>query len=212
MKVAIADDHNLVRQGIADMLKFQGIEVDFQACNGQEMVDYATEHHPDIVLMDLNMPVMDGWQATKELKKCSPNTRVIALSVLDDDLSVIRMLRNGARGYLLKDSEPQDLVDAIKSVFETGFYHSDFVSSRLMKAMTDSADLDKLQTVDSIKDRELEFLQLACTENTYNEISDKMFLSPRTIDGYRDTLFKKLGIKSRVGLVIYAIKNHLVEV
>lgn len=212
MKLAIADDHNLVRQGISDMLKSQGIHVDFQASNGKEMVDYASEHHPDVVLMDLNMPVMDGWEAALELKKCSPETRVIALSVNDDDSSVIRMLRNGARGYLLKDSDPQDLVDAIKSVYETGFYHSDFVSSRMMKAMAHEGEIDELRAAENINERELEFLKFACTEKTYKEISEEMFVSPRTIDGYRDSLFHKLHIKSRVGLVIYAIKHKLVDI
>lgn len=212
MKVAIADDHRLVRHGIVDILKSQGVLVEFQAANGKELVDYASVHHPDIVLMDLNMPVMDGWEATAELRVCSPNTRVIALSVLDDDFSVIRMLRCGARGYLLKDSEPEDLVNAIQSVYDTGFFHSDFVSSRLMKAMPGNEEAEDVLALEGFNGRELEFLQLACTEFTYKEISEKMCASPRTVDGYRDSLFKKLKIKSRVGLVIYAIKNHLVEV
>ncbi len=212
MKIAIADDHNLVRNGIADLLRHEGLEVDFLASNGKEMLDYAIDNNPDVVLMDINMPLMDGWEATEALKKECPNVKVIALSVLDDDLSVIRMLRAGARGYLLKDSEPKELVKAINTVYDSGYYHTDFVSSRLMKVVTGGEANGEIHAMDALTDREMEFLKFTCSELTYKEIADKMFLSPRTIDGYRDSLFNKLNIKSRVGLVLYAIKHRIVEV
>lgn len=211
MKVAIADDHQLIRRGICDILKDRDIEVHFEAANGKELIEYAEQNHPDVVLMDCNMPVMNGWDATLALRDISPNSKVLALSMLDDDLSVIKMLRSGARGYLLKDAEPDDIVSAIQSVFKTGYFHSDFVSSRMMNAMS-SRLLDPSNEEEGINERELAFLELACTELTYKEIADKMSVSPRTVDGYRDSLFNKLGLKSRVGLVVHAIKNELVSV
>lgn len=211
MKVAIADDHQLIRRGICDILKSRDIDVLFEAKNGKEMVEYAEKNHPNVVLMDCNMPVMNGWDATLALKTASPNTKVLALSMLDDDLSVIRMLRSGARGYLLKDADPDIIVEAIHSVFKTGYFHSDFVSTRMMKAMS-SGMLDDPENEDGFNERELTFLELACTELTYKEIADKLSVSPRTVDGYRDSLFTKLGVKSRVGLVVHAIKYELIHV
>ena len=131
----------------------------------------------------------------------------------DNETSIIRMLKCGAKGYILKDSEPAELKAAIHALMDKGFYYSDLVSGKLMHAINNlDDDSDGLKSLVPLNDRETEFLKLACSELTYKEIADKMFVSPRTIDGYRDALFEKLNIKTRVGLVMYAIKNGIVNV
>ncbi len=168
---------------------------------------------PDIVLMDINMPEMDGFQTTLWLKQNHPQIHILALSMYDNETSIIRMLKCGAKGYILKDSEPAELKAAIAALMDKGFYYSDLVSGKLMHAINKlDDDGDGLKNLVPLNNRETDFLKYACTEMTYKEIADKMFVSPRTIDGYRDALFEKLQLKTRVGLVMYAIKNGIVQV
>lgn len=209
IKIAIADDHKLVRNGIANLLISRDFDVIYQCENGKEMYDYAINNDVDVVIMDMNMPVMNGWEATAALQKDKPSVKVIGLSMLDDDLSVVKIIRAGARGYLLKDAEPAELVRAIQDVYKNGFYHSDFVSGYLYKSF--SGQDGEGHVLELLSDREMEFLKLCCTEYTYKEIANKMSVSPRTVDGYRDALFTKLESRSRVGLVMSAIKHHIVE-
>jgi DNA-binding NarL/FixJ family response regulator len=159
------------------------------------------------------MPVKDGYETSSWLRENFPDIKVLALSMLDDENAIIRMIKSGARGYVLKESEPTELKDAINAVLQKGFYYSEMVTGRLVHSISGVDDEShNSQQVIQLTDREIEFLKLACTEMTYKEIAAKMFLSPRTIDGYRDTLFLKLDIKTRTGLVIYAIKNGIVKV
>ena len=209
IKIAIADDHKLVRNGIANLLLSRDFDVIFQCENGKEMYDYALVNDVDVVLMDMNMPIMNGWEATAALQKDKPSIKIIGLSMLDDDLSVVKIIRAGARGYLLKDAEPAELVRAIQDVYKNGFYHSDFVSGYLYKSF--SGQDGEGHVLELLSDREMEFLKLCCTEYTYKEIANKMSVSPRTVDGYRDALFTKLESRSRVGLVMSAIKHHIVD-
>jgi DNA-binding NarL/FixJ family response regulator len=131
----------------------------------------------------------------------------------DDENAVIRMLKNGARGYILKESEPSELKAAINAVMEKGFYYSEMVTGRLVHSISGmDEESHNTQQVMNLTEREIEFLKLACTEMTYKEIADKLHLSPRTVDGYRDALFQKLELKTRTGLVIYSIKNGIVQV
>jgi two-component system, NarL family, invasion response regulator UvrY len=130
----------------------------------------------------------------------------------DNENAIIRMLRNGARGYLLKDTEPKEFKQALDAIMQKGFYYSELVTGKLIHAVNSITDEgNELASSIKLSDREIEFLKLICTEMTYREIAEKMFLSPRTIDGYRDALFEKLNIKTRTGLVIFAIKNNLVQ-
>ena len=209
IKIAIADDHKLVRNGIANLLLSRGFNVIYQCENGREMYDFVLKNDVDVVIMDMNMPIMNGWEATSALQKDKPSVKVIGLSMLDDDLSVVKIIRAGARGYLLKDAEPAELVRAVHDVYKNGFYHSDFVSGHLYKSFTGQDG--EGHVLELLSDREMEFLKLCCTEYTYKEIANKMSVSPRTVDGYRDALFTKLESRSRVGLVMSAIKHHIVE-
>lgn len=209
IKIAIADDHKLVREGIVNLLLGQDFDVVHQCENGKRIHEFVLENDVDIVLMDLNMPVMNGWEATKAIKQDKPSVKVIGLSMYDDDLSVLRIIKAGACGYLLKDVEPAQLIKAIHDVHINGFYSSDLVAGYLFRSISNPQNDGNL--IELLSDRETEFLKLCCTELTYKEIADKMHVSPRTIDGYRDSLFSRLGARSRVGLVMAAIKLHIVE-
>ncbi|MCX6316705.1 MAG: response regulator transcription factor [Bacteroidetes bacterium] len=210
--IALVDDHVLLRNGLAGMLNEAGYTVLFEADNGKAFTDkLTTSGQPVIALLDINMPVMDGFATAAFIKANYPEMKVLALSMYDDEEAIIKMLKNGARGYILKDAHPSDLKAAIDSIVSKGYYYSEMVTGRLMRSILDEPGNEKIAE-DKLTEREVEFLKLAATELTYKEIAERMHLSPRTIDGYRDDLFAKLNIKSRVGLVIYAIKNGIVTV
>jgi DNA-binding NarL/FixJ family response regulator len=211
--IALVDDHALLRNGLAGLVTNLGHEVLFEANNGKEFIDKLDKNKlPDIVLMDINMPVKDGYETTKWLKQNHPGIKVLALSMYDNESSIIRMLKSGAKGYILKDSDPAQLKEALFDLMDKGFYYSDIVTGKLIHAINKiENDSDALKTLVNLNERERDFLKFTCTELTYKEIADKMFVSPRTIDGYRDTLFEKLQVKTRVGLVVYAIRNGLVD-
>lgn len=213
--VALIDDHVLLRNGLASMVKnFDGYSVSLEANNGRQFIDQLkTQKPPDMVLMDINMPEMDGFETTTWIKQHHPEIRVLALSMYDNEQSIIRMLKNGARGYILKETEPKEFKSALDSIISKGYYYSEMVTGKMIHALSNLEDDNSgIKPFFSLNDREIEFLKLACTELTYREIADKMHLSPRTIDGYRDILFEKLHAKTRVGLVLYAIKNGIVNV
>lgn len=211
-KIALADDHVLLRKGLAGLVTDLGYSVVLESDNGQELIEkIKTGIVPDLVLMDINMPVMDGYETTKWLASNKLDIRVLALSMYDDESAILKMLRSGARGYILKDSEPGELRSALEAVLNKGYYYSELVTGKLIHSIHQSED-DTDNKLQKLNDRELEFLKLACSELTYKEIAAQMHLSPRTIDGYRDSLFEKLEIKTRTGLAIYAIKNGLVKI
>ncbi len=212
--IALIDDHSLLRNGLAQLVKSLGHTVLFEADNGQELQKKINQKDlPEMVLMDINMPTMDGYETTQWLKEQYPEIKVLALSMYDHENSIIKMLKAGAKGYILKDSEPIELKNAIESILNKGYYYSDLVSGKLINAINKMDDEGSdVHALVHLNERETEFLKYACTELTYKEIADKMFVSPRTIDGYRDTLFEKLNLKTRVGLVMYAIKNRIVSI
>ena len=214
IKVVLVDDHVLLRNGLANLINsFGGYEVLFEANNGKDFIDHLKPATlPDIVLLDINMPEMDGYETALWLKKNYPLVKVLALSMYDNENAIIRMFKAGAKGYILKDCDPPELRAALDSIDRKGFYYSEMVTGRLIHSINQLDEEDNtVKNLIQLNDRELEFLKLACSELTYKEIADKMFLSPRTIDGYRDALFEKLNIKTRVGLVMYAIKNGIVN-
>ncbi|MBN8675961.1 MAG: response regulator transcription factor [Chitinophagales bacterium] len=215
VKVALADDHILLRNGLAGLINgFDGYTVLVEANNGQDLINTLdTNNLPELVLLDINMPVKDGFETALWLKQNHPDIKVLALSMYDNEPSIIKMLRNGAKGYLLKDTAPKEFKTALDAVMSKGFYYSEMVTGKLIHAVNNMDEPQQQKNPFSkLNEKETEFLKLACTEMTYKEIADKMFLSPRTIDGYRDALFEKLDVKTRVGLVMYAIKTGLVQV
>ncbi len=207
--IAIIDDHVLFAQSLKSLIDtFEDFEVTHQASNGQEFIEALNKSSavPEIALMDMNMPIMDGAETTYWLQKNFPDVKVLALSMEDNEASILKMIRNGAKGYLLKDIHPKVLLEALNSVLTEGFYHTKRVSDTLVGSL--HTDGKKKSSIE-LQERELEFLKLASTEMTYKEIASVMNLSPKTIDGYREQLFKKLSVKNRIGLVIYAIKNGI---
>jgi two-component system, NarL family, invasion response regulator UvrY len=213
--IALADDHVLLRNGLANLLRELEYEILFEADNGKQFIEKLKTHPaPEIVLMDINMPVMDGYDTTLYLKNNHPGIKVLALSMYDDENAIIRMLKNGAKGYILKDSDPSELKAAIRDLSTKGFYHSDLVTGTLIHTLNHLDDPENASIKEGYKlnEREIEMLKYMCTELTYKEIAEQMNVSPRTVDGYRDSLLEKLECKSRVGLVLFAIKNGLVIV
>ncbi len=204
IKVALVDDHVLVRKALSALLEMLGFRVVIEAGSGPEFLASNDISSIDIVLMDYSMTGMNGAEATELLRKKHPEIKVIALSSFDDEEFVMKMIRAGARGYLLKDSEPELLRRAINEVMKKGYFNSDLVTHSMFQDASKPADIKPL-VVSLMNKREEEFLKWACTELTYKEIADKMNVATRSVDNYRDALFEKLGIKSRVGLVIYAI-------
>lgn len=205
--IAIVDDHSLFAQALENLINsFGEFNVLYNVKNGQEFIKKleSKANVPDLAVIDINMPVLNGVETTQWLKENYPDVKVIALSMDDDEPTIIRMLRAGAKGYLLKDISPTILKDAFKDVIEKGFYYSNCITNTILSSVHRSKE-----SAYELKDREIEFIKLACTEKTYKEIASEMYLSPKTIDGYREALFEKLQIKSRVGLVIYAIKNKI---
>lgn len=213
-KVALVDDHVLLRNGLASLVRDLGYTVSFEASNGEDFIEkLKTNRPPDIVLLDINMPKKDGYETALWLKRNHPAVKVLALSMYDDENAIIRMLKNGARGYILKDAEPEELKAALASVLAKGFHYSDMVTNRLIHTInTLDEPENETKSLLGLAEKEIEFLKLASTEMTYKEIAERMKLSPRTIDGYREALFEKLNVKNRVGLVLFAIKNGVVTV
>ncbi|SFW18593.1 response regulator transcription factor [Chitinophaga sancti] len=211
VKIVLADDHVLLRNGLARVIEsFGNYDLLFEANNGKDLIEKLDAHHlPDIVLLDINMPELDGYETCLWLRDQYPVVRVLALSMYDNETAVIRMFKAGARGYILKDCEPAELRSALAAISGKGFYYSEMVTGKLISSISGS-DSNPNKMVLELNDRELIFLKMACTEMTYKEIADKMCLSARTIDGYRDSLFEKLNVKTRVGLVTYALKNGIV--
>lgn len=213
-KVALVDDHVLLRNGLAGLIEsFNDYKVLFQANNGKYFIENLDpENLPEIVLMDINMPVMDGYNTALWLKKNYPFVKILALSMYDNEDSIIRMFKAGAKGYILKDCDPTELKNALGALVAKGFYYSEMVTGALVHTVN-NLDKKESQPVDVVElsEREIDFLKYACTEFSYKEIADKMFVSPRTVDGYRDEMFGKLRVKTRVGLVLYAIRNGVIR-
>ena len=210
----LVDDHVLLRNGLANLIEsFGNYKVLFQASNGKAFIEKLKPNLlPHLVLLDINMPEMDGYETCLWLRENYPEIKVLALSMYDNENAVIRMFKAGAKGYILKDCDPAELKAALHDVITKGFYYSEMVTSKLIHTISTLDEKDNsAKNVIKLNDREINFLKLVCTELTYKEIADKMFLSPRTIDGYRDDLFQKLNVKTRVGLVMYAIKNGIIN-
>ncbi len=211
IKVAIADDHDLIRQGIIKLVEEGDCEVIVQASNGEDLIKQLESTSPDVVLMDINMPAMNGIEATKWIESNKPDIKVIALSALDDDINVIRMLKAGARAYLLKSSQSAQLLQAIRDVQQHGYHFSDLVSGKLIKTIHTNQLEENVAVGISFSDQEVTFIKYLCTEMTNKEIADVMCVSPRTSEGWRKNICDKLNVKTRVGIVLYSMRNNLVE-
>ena len=205
--IIIVDDHKLFAQSLQILVNsYDGFEV-IQLCkNGEELVKYFQEGNvsPDLILLDMRMPVMDGMATMQWLKENHPNQKVLTLTVDQEDETIIKMLRLGCRGYLLKDIDPEEFENALNAIDRTGYYSNKTISEALSRE-------ERKEKYEALTERELEFLNHACSELTYKAIAGEMNLSPKTVENYRESLFSKLHVKSRVGLVIFAIKEGICE-
>jgi len=210
--IAIVDDHTLFRQGISYLLTESGeIEVVFEASNGEDLIKKIGAYPlPEVILMDINMPIMDGYESTKWVKSNHPEIKVLALSMHDEDKPIIEMLKNGAGGYMLKKSKAADLLNAVRTLANQGFFINELVSERLMRNIHNNQQVTPVSIV--LSTNEHRFLELCCSDLTYKEIAGLMNLSSHTIDNYREALFQKFGIKSRTGLVISGLKHGLIKI
>jgi DNA-binding NarL/FixJ family response regulator len=213
--IAIVDDHTMFRKGLASLINlFPGYKVLFDASNGQDFIKQLKPLHlPDILLLDIAMPEMDGYATANWVRINHPEIKILALSTMDAETAIIKMIKNGAKGYVLKDAEPGELKQAFDDVLSLGYYYNELISRKVLQSVHQlTEENNSIGTFVRLSEKELTFIKLVCSEKTYFEIAKDMFLSERTIDGYRDALFKKLNVKTRVGLVMYAIKNGIVKI
>ena len=210
-KVALVDDHHLLRIALMGLInKMDGFEVNLEASNGLELFE-KLQHcvNPDILILDLNMPKLDGFDTAKLLNEKYPEIKVVTLTMYDSEAALIKLLRAGIRGFLKKDIHPSELNHALKMIVELGYYYTNSSANKL-------ASLFRLNSMEffnkvMLSDEEITFLQLTATDQTYKEISIAMGISLRSVYHIRDQLFEKLDVKSRVGLALFAIKNGLVH-
>lgn len=209
MKIAIVDDHALFRQGLESMLRdIPNTEIAFHANNGAELLDLVSKHQIDLILLDLEMPVMDGLTALPLLRKQAPNVKVLIISMHQDDQFISHLMELGANGYLLKDAEFEELETALESVQSSGFYFNDHVSKAMLSRLVQKNQVvPSFQGQQPLTEREKEVLELICREHTTAEIADRIHLSPRTVEGYRNRLLDKTGARNTAGLVVYAARQ-----
>jgi DNA-binding NarL/FixJ family response regulator len=189
---------------------FSGYRVSFEADHGKDFIAMlGTYSNPDIVLLDITMPEMNGFETATWIKQHLPGTKILVLSMMDNETAIISMLKSGAGGYILKDSKPAVFRQALDDIRDKGFFMNELVTHKMLNYVKGEEQNNDTAIIARLSEKELAFLKLACTEKTYKEIASEMNLSPRTVEGYRDDLFVKLAVMSRVGLVLFAIKNGL---
>jgi DNA-binding NarL/FixJ family response regulator len=213
INIALVDDHNLFRKGLIKLInmgdKQQRYHILFEADNGNQFKDkMVTPPFPDIILMDIDMPEVDGFEAVEWLQRTHGDLKVLVMTMLESESAILRMLRMGVRGYIHKDIEVEELHAALDTIAANGFYYSEAASGVLQQNLN---GLERPGNKVHLSENEREFIKWATTDLTYLQIADKMNLSVKTIDGYREALFKKLGVKTRVTLALYAVKHGLVE-
>lgn len=205
--IVIVDDHILIAKALEGIIgNFNDFEVIYVCENGQDLIDKLENNGqiPDFILLDISMPIMNGFETAAWLTKNHPGIKIMALSMQGDDNSVIKMIKNGAKGYLLKNTHPKDLETALTKLNTDGFFYPEWATRIILSSLNNEKGTEN--TV-KISDREKEFLTYTVTELSYKEIADRMCCSPRTVESYRDQLCEKLELKTRVGLAVFAMKN-----
>lgn len=206
-KIAIADDHGVVRDGLKMIINgFEGFEVIFAVENGVELLKQLEkmpgEDHPEICIIDISMPEMDGYETMRQLSERFAGIKVLSLSMFYNEFSIIKMLRLGAKGYIKKDADSEELLKAMQIIGDGGYYHPGVPVEKLYRKLSSARSL-------MLSEKEMEFLRYCCLDLGYKEIAELMKVSVRTVDNYRNALFAKLNIRTRIGLTIYALKSGL---
>jgi DNA-binding NarL/FixJ family response regulator len=214
IRLGIADDHKIFRTGLkATLEECADFDLVVEASNGRQLIALLETNVPDVILMDIKMPEMDGIQTTTTVKQRYPNIKVLALSMFNEDKYIVDMMRAGASGYLLKNAEPEEIIEAISTVFHKDYYFNEHLSITLIKQLAgNSQPGSSAQSLADFNEREIEVLRLVCQECSNQEIADKIFLSVRTVEGYRARLFEKTRSRNLVGLVIFAVKTGIINV
>ena len=213
IKVAIADDYKIFREGLKVSLgQDENMQVLLEADNGEDLLNAIESKQPDVIIMDLKMPIMDGMEATQLVRKKYPGIKVLVVSMYEDDKFIIHLMEIGANGYLLKNAEPDEIRKAIYAVHENGYYFNDLVNKALLKKLVLKNNIKPSfnENVD-LTERELEVLKLICEEKTAAEIAKQIFLSPRSVEGIRQRLIEKIGVRNTAGIVMFAVKNGLAD-
>ena len=215
--IALIDDHYLFRKGLVSIINsFPEYKIILEASSGKEFTTLLMPNDlPEIVILDVTMPDMNGYETASWIQTNYPQIKVLALSMLDNEKAIIKMLKNGAKGYILKDSEPKVLKEALDHLMQKGVYLNELMCNHLIDNINNHLHEDAqgfYRKKISLNDREIDFLQRICSDIPYKQIAEDMYLSPRTIDGYRDNLFEKLQVSSRIGLVLYALRNDIAQI
>lgn len=210
IRVGIVDDHELFRKGVIGILDPNRFEVVLEAENGQAFIDRLDSVAVDVVLLDLEMPVLDGMEACKRVRERFPELKILILTMHRAPHFMVHMMENGANGYLVKESGPDELEEALERVYRTGYFFNDALSrAMLLKLEGGSRKVPKQMLNDELSEREAEVLRLICEELTTPEIADKLYLSPRTVEGYRKQLLEKTGARNTAGLVLWAVRQGI---
>lgn len=214
IRILLADDHEIFRDGFRVMLKKQKEFILIaEAGNGKELIETALQCQPDVIVTDIKMPVMDGIEATKKLQTLLPQVNVIALSMFEDEHLIVDMLEAGAKGYLLKNANKEEVFEALRTVSKNETYYCNHTSKKLAQLIANSGyHPHKKPEKVSFTDREIEVIQLICQQYATKEIADKLGLSPRTVESHRVKILEKMDVKNTAGIVIYAIRNKIFAV
>jgi DNA-binding NarL/FixJ family response regulator len=213
IKLLLADDEELFRKGISFLLQRQdNIQILYEANNGSEVVEYlkSSSIHPDIILMDLKMPMLNGVEATKLINKEFPSIKIIALTSYNTKSFIANMIEIGAASYIVKNSTPEEMITTINQVIEKGFYYNEEVLNVIQDNLITNNRKNIFFEDIILTKREREILELICYQNSTQQIADKLFISPRTVEGHRNNLLLKTDSQNSAGLVVFAIQNKIV--
>jgi len=212
INIAIADDHEIFLDGLSMMLSNQdGFHVCARALNGKQLIEMVDRQKPDVVLTDIRMPIVDGIQSTRQMLAADPGLKVIALSMFDEENLIVEMLEAGAKGYLLKNAHKEEIIEAINSVHQNKNYYCAQTSARLATMIVRSRFSPYKQQPVELNDREKSIVKMICQQKNTQEIADKIFLSKRTVEGYRVRILEKINAKNIAGVVIFALKNNIIK-
>jgi DNA-binding NarL/FixJ family response regulator len=211
--IAIADDYKIYRDGLKLCLgSDNNLQILFDVDNGEELMEALKTQKPEIIIMDLNMPLLDGMEATKQIRKKYEQIKILVITMYDSDKFIINLMENGAHGYLLKNAEPKEIIKAIYALHENGYYFNDLVNKALLKKLVMKNNLKPSFNHNiELTEREQEVLKMICEEKTATEIGKEIFLSPRSVEGIRTRLIEKIGVRNTAGLVMFAVKNGLAD-
>ncbi|HOZ39493.1 MAG: response regulator transcription factor [Flavobacteriales bacterium] len=211
IKLALADDQVLFRRGLTMLLRdLSDVEVAFECSNGEELLTGLKNNSVDVVLLDLEMPVLNGMDTMKRMREEFPQVKVIVLSMHSEEKFIVHLMELGANGYVLKTAEPDEIEDAIRAVASTGYHFSPMVSRVMLHGLVKKEKLKPtFDDVDPLTERELDVLRLICQELTTTEIAGKLFLSPRTVEGHRNNILQKTGARNTAGIVVYAMSKGI---